>query len=255
MNSNKSEIPILISVVTVVYNGVNFIEDTILSVISQSYSNIEYIVIDGGSIDGTIEIINSYSNKISKIIVERDNGIYDAINKGIKMSNGNIIGILNSDDILYTKSVLSIIFNKFSSNHKLDSIIADIKFVNQKGQLHRYYSSAKWTPKKLEWGLMPPHPSFYCKRELFETYGYYRNDLKIAADYELLIRFYLVNRISYEYIPATFVQMRLGGISTANILSKIYINKEVLYAFKLNNLNSNFFKIYTKYIFKIFEYF
>ena len=174
------------------------------------------------------------------------------INRNLLVENLKYISDLHTSGfprieflLKFKKKYLSIIFNKFSSNHKLDSIIADIKFVNQKGQLHRYYSSAKWTPKKLEWGLMPPHPSFYCKRELFETYGYYRNDLKIAADYELLIRFYLVNRISYEYIPATFVQMRLGGISTANILSKIYINKEVLYAFKLNNLNSNFFKIYT----------
>jgi len=228
-----------LSLITVCYNAEKTIEETILSVIEQDLDSFEYIIIDGQSTDNTMSIINKYAKYIDLIVSENDNGIYDAINKGIKMSNGNIIGILNSDDILYTKSVLSIIFNKFSSNHKLDSIIADIKFVNQKGQLHRYYSSAKWTPKKLEWGLMPPHPSFYCKRELFETYGYYRNDLKIAADYELLIRFYLVNRISYEYIPATFVQMRLGGISTANILSKIYINKEVLYAFKLNNLNSN----------------
>jgi glycosyltransferase involved in cell wall biosynthesis len=244
-----------LSLITVCFNSEKTIEETILSVIEQDLDNFEYIIIDGQSIDNTMSIIKKYSNYIDLIVSEKDSGIYDAINKGIKMSNGNIIGILNSDDILYTKSVLSTILNKFSSNRKLDSIIADIKFVNQKGQLHRYYSSSKWKPKNLEWGLMPPHPSFYCKRELFEKYGYYRNDLKIAADYELLIRFYLVNRISYEYIPAILVQMRLGGISTANIFSKININKEVLYAFKLNNLNNNFLKIYTKYLFKIFEYF
>jgi len=245
---------IKISIITVCYNAEKTIEETILSVLEQNMDNFEYIIIDGQSTDNTMSIIKKYSKNIDLIVSEKDNGIYDAINKGIKKSNGDIIGILNADDIFYSKNVLSDILYKFIINPKLDSIIADVKFVNSKGQLHRTYSAINWTPKKLQWGMMPPHPTFYCKRELFDKFGYYRNDFKIAADYELLIRFYFVNKISFEYIPATLVQMRLGGISTANFFSNIKINKEVLYACRLNNLNSNLFKIYTKYLFKIFEY-
>jgi glycosyltransferase involved in cell wall biosynthesis len=243
-----------ISLITVCYNSEKTIEDTILSVISQDLNNFEYIVIDGKSTDNTIKIIEKYTDYIDLIISENDYGTYDAINKGIQNSKGDIIGILNSDDIFSSQYVLSEIFNKFLLNTHLDAVIGDIKFVNKKGQLHRYYSSLNWRPNKLEWGIMPPHPTFYCKKELFDKFGSYRIDFKIAADYELFIRFFYVNKISFEYIPLIFVQMRLGGISTKNIFSKFKINDEVLYACKINNLKSNIFKIYSKYFFKIFEF-
>ena len=245
---------IKISIITVCYNSEETIEETILSVISQDLKNFEYIVIDGQSTDNTLSILEKYSKHIDLIISEKDCGIYDAINKGIQNSKGDIIGILNSDDIFSSQNVLSEILNTFLLKPQLDAVIGDIKFVNKQGQLHRYYSSLNWNPKKLEWGIMPPHPTFYCKRELFDKFGYYRKDFKIAADYELLIRFFHVNKISFEYIPLIFVQMKLGGISTKNIFSKFNINKEVLYACRLNNLSSNIFKIYSKYFFKIFEF-
>jgi glycosyltransferase involved in cell wall biosynthesis len=243
-----------LSLITVCYNSEKTIEETILSVLSQDLDNFEYIIIDGNSTDNTLSIIEKYSSNIDLIISEKDHGIYDAINKGIQKSSGDIIGILNSDDTFYSRMVLSSIQNKFLLNPQLDSVIGDIKFANKKGQLHRHYSSLNWEPKKLEWGIMPPHPTFYCKRELFDKFGYYRNDFKIAADYELLIRFFYVNQITFEYIPITFVQMKLGGVSTKNIFSKFNINKEVLYACRLNNLPTNIFKIYTKYFFKILEF-
>ena len=243
-----------ISIITVCYNSEKTIRKTIDSVIHQDYNNIEHIIIDGLSNDNTLKIINEYSHKISKIISEKDNGIYDAINKGIKSATGDIVGILNSDDELYNSEIIRIIADTFKNNSNLDSIIGDIIFLNDKNQIHRKYSSSKWNPLKFAWGLMPPHPSFYCKKQLFSQFGYYRTDFKIASDYELMMRFILVNKITYKYLPHIFVKMSLGGISTRNIKSNIYINIEVIRACKLNNIKTNIFKIYTKYIFKIFEY-
>jgi glycosyltransferase involved in cell wall biosynthesis len=244
-----------ISIITVCYNSEKTIRKTIESVLSQKYQNIEYIVIDGASKDNTINIINEYKDRITNIISEKDNGIYDAINKGISISNGDFVGILNSDDIFHDNDTISCIADKFKINIDLESIIGDIVFVKPNGKFHRHYSALNWTPKKFSWGLMPPHPTFYCKRILFEKFGSYRNDFKIAADYELLIRFLLVNKISYEYIPKILVTMSLGGVSTKNLSSNIRINKEVLRACKLNNINTNIFKLYTKYFYKFKELF
>lgn len=244
-----------ISIITVCYNSEKTIRKTIDSVIHQDYNNIEYIIIDGLSNDNTLNIINEYSHKISKIISEKDNGIYDAINKGISMSTGDIVGILNSDDIFYDNNTISCIAEKFNNSFDLESIIGDIVFVKPNGNVHRHYSALNWTPNKFAWGLMPPHPTFYCKRNVFEKLGSYRNDFKIAADYELLIRFLLVNKISYEYIPKILVKMNLGGVSTKNLSSNLRINKEVFRACKLNKIDTNIFKLYTKYFFKIKELF
>ena len=243
-----------ISIITVCYNSEKTIRKTIESVLIQDYTNIEYIIVDGLSNDNTLNIINEFSQKISKIISEKDNGIYDAINKGISMANGDFVGVLNSDDIFYDNHTISCVAEKFKNNIDLESIIGDIVFVKPNGKLYRHYSALNWTPKKFIWGLMPPHPTFYCKRTIFDKYGSYRNDFKIAADYELLIRFLLVNKISYEYIPKILVSMSLGGVSTKNLSSNLKINKEVLRACKLNNLNTNLFKLYTKYFFKIKEF-
>jgi glycosyltransferase involved in cell wall biosynthesis len=245
---------IKISIVTVCYNSEKTITNTIESVIKQDYKNIEYILIDGCSIDSTLNIIKKYSDRISKVISEKDNGIYDAINKGIKLATGDIVGILNSDDVFYDNQVVSRIANAFDSNINLDSVIGDIIFVNKNDKVHRHYNAKNWTPENFEWGMMPPHPTFYCKKNLFDKLGYYLNDFKIAADYELMMRFLLVNNITYQYLPYKFVKMSLGGASTKNLKSKIQINKEVLYACRINNVKTNFFKIYSKYFKKILEY-
>lgn len=242
-----------VSVITVCYNSEKTIKKTIESVLEQDYFNFEYIVIDGCSKDNTLNIINEYSDKISKIISEKDNGIYDAINKGIKLSTGDVVGILNSDDVFYDNKVISNIAIAFTSNNNLDSVIGDIVFLNNKAQIHRKFNASNWNPLKFAWGMMPPHPTFYCKKNLFYKYGYYRTDFKIAADYELMMRFLLVNNISYMYLSLVFVKMSLGGASTKNLRSKLLINKEVLHACKLNKIKTNIFKISTKYFFKVFE--
>ena len=242
-----------ISIITACYNSEKTIKRTIESVLNQDYTNLEYIVIDGCSKDGTLDVINQYREKIDILISETDKGIYDAINKGILLSTGDVIGILNSDDVFYDNYIISSIALKFIDNANLDSIIGDIVFLNSKNKIHRYYTSSNWTPKKFSWGIMPPHPSFYCKKNIFLKFGLYRLDFVIAADYELLIRFLLINKIIYEYIPKIIVKMSLGGLSTKNILSNIKINKEVLRACRINNVSTNILKLYSKYFFKVKE--
>jgi glycosyltransferase involved in cell wall biosynthesis len=243
-----------VSIITVCFNSEKTIEDTIKSVINQTYNNIEYIIIDGGSNDKTIDIINKYSDKIYKFISEKDNGIYDAINKGINLSTGYIVGILNSDDYFFDNSIISNIVDIFTINNTVDSVIGDINFVNTNNKLIREYKSLNWKPSLFKFGIMPPHPTFYCKRILYDKFGLYNNRYKIAGDFDLLIRFLFVNKISYHYFPKSMVTMRLGGISTSGIKSIITINKEILHSCLSNNIQTNYIYIYLKYFKKLFEF-
>lgn len=244
-----------VSVVTVVYNCVNTIQGCIKSVLGQDYDDVEYIVVDGGSKDGTLDVIKQYEGRIAKFVSEKDNGIYDAMNKGIKMATGDVVGILNADDFFYSEDTVSKIATAFKNNPKLEATIADIVFVNEENdRILRHYSAKRWRPTKFAWGYMPPHPSFFCKRELFEKLGYYKTDYKIAADYELLIRYLLFGKINYRYLPIITTRMRMGGVSTKNINSIITLNKEIRRACSENDLPTNYMKIYTKYIFKPFEF-
>jgi glycosyltransferase involved in cell wall biosynthesis len=244
-----------VSIITVCFNSEKTISDTINSVLSQSYKEIEYIIIDGGSSDGTLQIIKSYTCGIAKFISEPDNGIYEAINKGIRFATGDIIGILNSDDIIEDKRVIEKIANTFSEN-EIDAVYGDVQFVDAKkgSKIVRYYSSKGFYPGKFKFGYMPAHPSFYVKRELYEKMGYYKTDYKIAADYELLIRFLYVYKIKYKYLEMPFVSMRTGGVSNKTILSNIILNKEIARACKENGIHTNYLFIYSKYFLKMFEF-
>jgi glycosyltransferase involved in cell wall biosynthesis len=245
---------IKLSIITVCYNSDKTIRDTIESVLSQKLKNFEYIIVDGDSSDNTLKIISDYKKAITTVISEKDSGIYDAINKGIQMSTGNIIGILNSDDIFADDMVLSNIYNHFSYYPSCDAIIADVHFINDSGRTIRKYSSKNWNIDKFKWGSMPPHPSFYCKKELFDIHGFYSTSFKIASDYELLIRFMKVNSINFMYLPIVIAKMKLGGISTKGLSSTLLLNKEIYMACKMNNIKTNFFYIYSKYFKKIFEF-
>lgn len=244
-----------ISIVTVVYNCVNTIQGCIESVLNQDYHDVEYIIIDGGSKDGTVDVIKQYEDRIAKFISEKDKGIYDAMNKGIKMATGDVVGILNADDFFYSNDTLSKIAKAFDKKPELDATIADIVFVNETNtRVLRHYDAKNWRPSKFAWGFMPPHPSFFCKRHLFDKLGYYKTDYKIAADYELLIRYLYVNKIKFRYLPMITTRMRMGGVSTKNLNSILTLNKEIKRACEENNLGTNFLKIYTKYVFKPFEF-
>jgi len=244
-----------ISVVTVVYNNAATIKDCINSVLVQDYPDVEYIIIDGGSTDGTIGIVKGFGDKIHKFISEKDKGLYDAMNKGIKLATGDVVGTLNSDDFFYDSHVLTNIANAFT-NRDTDAIIGDIVFIKDdtEQKVLRKYSSAKWRPRRFAWGYMPAHPSFFAKKSLFDRLGYYKTDYRIASDYELLIRFLFVNRINWKYIPLTTTKMRLGGASTQGIKSILILNKEIARACNENGIYTNYLMIYSKYIFKPFEF-
>jgi glycosyltransferase involved in cell wall biosynthesis len=245
-----------VSIITVSYNSVRTISETIKSVLAQTYPDIEYIIIDGSSTDGTIELINSFGKSISKFITEPDNGIYDAINKGIRLATGNIVGILNSDDFFYNNNVIERIVGSFKGN-EIDAVYGDAQFVDPiiTSKIVRHYSSKNFNPSKFKYGFMPAHPSFYVKKDLFEKLGYYKMDYKIAADFELLIRFLYINQIKYIYLEIPFVSMRMGGISNKSIISKYVLNKEITRACKENGIQTNYFFLYFKYFIKIFEFF
>jgi glycosyltransferase involved in cell wall biosynthesis len=245
-----------ITVITVCRNSEKTLLNSIESVLSQSYPDIEYIIVDGLSTDGTAELVSSFGSKIAKFISEPDSGMYDAINKGIRIASGEIIGILNSDDFFYDKDVLARVAKAFERN-EIDAVYGDVKFVdpNNISKIVRNYSSKHFNPQKFKFGFMPAHPSFYAKRELFEKLGYYKTDYKIGADFDLLIRFIYSYNIRCKYLEIPFVYMRTGGISTQSFRSNILLNREIKRACKENGIHTNYFNIYSKYFIKMFEYF
>jgi glycosyltransferase involved in cell wall biosynthesis len=244
-----------VSIITVSFNSIGTISDTIKSVLSQTYTEREYLIIDGSSTDGTLELIKSYGSRISKFISEPDKGIYDAINKGIRLATGDIVGILNSDDYFYNNDVIQNVASAFEDN-ELKAVYGDVAFVDtdRGSKIVRYYSSKRFSPEKFKFGFMPAHPSFYVRRELFEELGYYKTDYKIAADFELLVRFLYINRILYKYLPMPFVYMRRGGVSNRSVFSNITLNKEIARACNENGIRTNCFNIYSKYFIKIYEF-
>jgi len=245
----------VISVITVCYNAERTIENAIRSVLSQKYPNVEYLVVDGRSTDRSLQIIDTYRSKISRVVSEKDAGMYDAINKGIALATGDVIGLLHADDVFDSDRVLETIALSFSGDPEVQAVIGDVCFENNSGKTVRYYSAKNWSPSKLRLGFMPPHPSFYCKKECFERYGGYRLDFEIASDYELLIRFLQVNELRYKYLPVLMVRMGMGGKSTKSLKSNLIINKEIVKACKLNGLSTNYFLLYFKYFTKIKEFF
>lgn len=240
-----------ISIITVVYNNANVIKSAIDSVLSQTYPKIEYIIVDGKSTDGTVDIVNSYGDRISKFISEKDNGIYDAMNKGIALATGDIIGILNSDDFYIDEHVIAKVAKEFEEKN-VDSIYADLVYVaaNNLQKTVRYYDSSYFAPERFAYGWMPAHPTFFVKRWVYEQYDVFRTDLKIGADFDILVRFLYTHKISYSYMKEIFVKMRLGGVSTS--FSSIWIiNMEQLRVCKDNKIETNIFKILSKYPNKI----
>ena len=244
-----------VSIITVCFNSKDYIRTTIESVLDQDYPDIEYIIVDGKSTDGTVEIVESFGDKISKWVSEPDNGIYDAMNKGIQMASGDIIGIVNSDDFFHRKDSISHIVRTLQNN-PVEAVFADIIFVRRDDpdELVRYFSSESFRPWKMRFGFIPAHPTFFTYKTTYEKFGFYNTDFEIAADFELLLRFFLKHNISYKYIPLDLMKMRTGGISTRALSSTITINKENLRAFHLNGYYTNYFFLFSRYFIKVFHY-
>ncbi len=243
-----------LSILTVCYNSAKTIQHTIDSVRSQEYEDIEYIVVDGASSDGTAEIIKANSSSIDRWISERDTGIYDAMNKAVSMATGDVVGILNSDDFYADETILSKVAEAFA-DPAIDVVFGDLEFVDPTDltKVVRTYSAAHWYPQKLAWGFMPPHPTVFIRRKYYEQLGLFKTDYKISADYELLIRYLYVHKLRYTYLPLKMVVMRKGGASTRNWKSNIILNEEIIRGCQENGLYTNRVMVYSKYFRKLWE--
>jgi glycosyltransferase involved in cell wall biosynthesis len=242
-----------VTIITVCFNSEKTIEDTMKSVQSQLYPNIEYIVIDGNSKDRTNEIVSKYKDVVSVHISEPDNGLYDAMNKGIKLSTGDIIGVLNSDDILENDDVIQKLVNSIGSN---DGIYGDVGFYSENdfSDKKRHYSSKGFKKAQFARGMMPAHPSFYVRKECYQKVGLYRTDFKIASDFDMVLRIFSLANTSFTYLEDEIVKMRLGGVSTSGFMSNYTLNKEILESCKSNGVKANWLSILSKYPSKIMGY-
>ncbi len=246
-----------VSIITVTKNAEHTIVDCLKSVNNQAYTNLEHIIVDGDSSDNTVKIIEDFNKlKDYKIISEKDLGIYDAINKGIALSTGDIIGLLHADDFFYSNSIVQQIVSGFGQ-FNTDILFAKVAYVDRNNidTVKRIYSSAHFKPWVFRFGFAPAHPTFYAKKELFERYGVYRIDLKIAGDFDLMLRFIYKYKVPFTYINECWVKMRLGGISTSGMGSILKNNKEILQACRDNNFYSNYLLLYSKYFIKWLELF
>lgn len=226
-----------ISIITVTFNSAKYLQSCIDSVASQDYYNIEYIIVDGGSTDETISIIKKNEGKIAKWVSEKDKGIYDAINKGMKMATGDVIGLLNSDDMYFSSDAISNIVKCFRE-HKVDSIYADLAYVDQDDtrRVLRYWKGMRYQRLRFLYGWMPAHPTFYVKREIIEQLGNYETHYFTACDYEFMARYLYKHRISSYYLPKLIVKMRKGGQSNGSIYRRLRANRRDYLAMKQNKI-------------------
>ena len=243
-----------ISIITVVWNNAKTIKDAINSVLNQSYKDVEYIVIDGASTDGTIEILQSYGDKI-KFISEKDSGLYDAMNKGICLATGDVVGILNSDDFYASDKILQIVASEFLKTGA-DSVYANLEYVdaNDPKRVIRYWKSKKYQNGLFRSGWHPAHPTFFVKKEIYKKHGVFDLSFKIAADYEIMLRFFEKYNITSSYVDEVFVKMRMGGESNRSIKNIIKANMESYRAWKANGLYINPLRFLLKPFSKVVQF-
>jgi glycosyltransferase involved in cell wall biosynthesis len=244
-----------VSIITVCFNSEATIRDTIDSVLGQDYPCIEYIIVDGASKDGTLEIVKGYGDKINIVISEPDKGIYDAMNKGIWAASGDVIGMLNSDDFYIDDSAVTQLINCMEGA-ATDTVYADLVMVDRKNteRVLRYYDSSIFRLERLRYGWMPAHPTFIVKRELYETYGGFSLDYSIAADFEMVVRLLYVEGASYAYLPAVVIKMRVGGASTRGLKSSWVLNREIVRACRANGLKTSLPRVLLKVPAKLLGY-
>lgn len=244
-----------ISIITASFNSAESIAYALQSVASQQYTDIEHIIIDGKSSDDTIRIVSEYPH-VSVVVSEPDKGIYDAMNKGIARATGDVIGILNSDDYYVSEDVIHKIAQIFISNPSVDCLYADLDYVSKKdtSRTIRKWRSGAYNDQSFYLGWMPPHPTFFVRRKLYESYGYFNLSLQTAADYELMLRFLLRHKATCYYLQQTIIHMRAGGASNVSIWNRIKANKQDRKAWALNNLRPRFYTLWLKPIRKIMQY-
>lgn len=246
-----------VTIITVCYNSVNTILDTINSVIRQSYANIEYLVIDGCSTDGTLELLNKNYQFIDKIVSEKDSGIYSAMNKGINLSSGDIIGFLNSDDFYVNNKVIEKIVKKFLEDSSLDVCYSDLVYVERQktSKIVRYWKSSNFFSGNFSKGWCPPHPTFFAKKYAYQSKGIYNLNYGFAADVELMMRFLEVYKLKWSYMPEILVKMRLGGVTNNNLKNIFKHNLNIISALSDHGLKLNkYYFYYNKILMRLKQY-
>ena len=246
-----------VSIITVSLNSEKTIEKTINSVVSQDHKNIEYIIVDGESKDNTLKIVNKYKSNITKIISEKDKGIYDGINKGIKIATGDIISLIHSNDIFVDSNVISKIDNIFKNNPDFDIVLANLAFKKNLNEerITRYYSAKNFKPWMLRIGFSPPHSSAFFRSEVFKKVGLYKTNFKIAGDFEYFVRCFLKYKIKFNYLDECLVYMSTGGTSGKNMISYLISSKEINQSLKFNKIYSNIFFTLLRFPIKIIQFF
>lgn len=244
-----------VSIITVCFNSAKTVKDTLLSVATQKNVDVEHIVVDGGSTDGTLEIIHHNAGYLSHVLSEPDQGIYDAMNKGLKFASGDIICFLNADDVYASDHVLSRVSQKIQSE-TLDVVYGDVAFYRSDNPLRviRRYQSSRFSPSKIKWGWMPAHPALFISRDAFFRVGRFKADYKIAGDFEFIARLFGQRGLRYSHLPEILVNMRMGGVSTSGWRSTLRLNREVLRACRENGIYSNALMLLAKYPFKVLEF-
>jgi glycosyltransferase involved in cell wall biosynthesis len=244
-----------VSIITVCYNSADTILDALKSVAGQQYRDIEHIVVDGASTDGTVDIVREFANPAMRVISEPDLGIYDAMNTGIDLATGDVIGILNSDDFFESERVVGEVINLFQTHSGAQIVFGDVVFVSPENvnEIQRFYSSRRFKPWKLRFGWMPPHPATFVRRDVYDTYGPYKIDYAISADYERFVRWLMVEKLEYSRLDRVLVRMRHGGVSTAGIRSNVVLNQEIVKACRSNGVYTNALFLTAKIPFKLLE--
>lgn len=243
-----------ISIITVCYNSEETISDTIQSVLSQDYKDVEYIIVDGKSTDRTLEIIQSIKSRI-KLISEKDRGIYDAMNKGINIASGDVIGILNADDVYKNSQVLTAVMDAFKANVSI--VYGDIEYVkyNDLSKVVRKWKAGVFRSGKFKWGWMPPHPGFFIKKSCYESFGLFNLNLSTSADYELMLRMLEVHHLSCHYISKTITSMRVGGASNSSLKNRLIANRNDKKAWTIHPINPFWFTFILKPLRKLPQFF
>lgn len=244
-----------VTIITVTYNSAKYLEDCINSVINQQYADIEHIIVDGGSTDGTIDIIKKYKDHIAQWVSEKDDGMYDAINKGMRMATGDIIGTLNSDDTLSSPSVIDEIVKAFIEQ-KVDSVYGDLVYIDPENtqKIIRVWKGVPYKRSRYKMGWMPAHPTFYFRRKLLDQLGGYETHYYTASDYEFMARYLYYYRVSSYYIPKLIVRMRTGGMSNVSIYKRLRANRRDYLAMKRNRIPFPFFVSLLKPLIKLHQF-
>jgi len=246
----------VVTVITVCYNSANTLEQSLKSVIIQDWPNVEHIVIDGGSTDDSLSILESYQNHLAHVVSEPDKGIYDAMNKGLDRATGDIVCFLNADDQYASSHVLSRVAEQMQA-HQLDALLGDVAFFHSADptRIVRRYRSSRFTPERLAWGWMPAHPALFLNRSVVQRVGRFKSDYRIAGDFDYIARAFHKHDLQYQHLPEVLVHMQTGGASTAGWRSKVLLNQEVLRSCRENGISTNIFKILSKYPMKLLELF